>query len=84
MFLDTRKEKTFKDLENVIEARDRSEVRKVAGVKVGFLSKGVTRADLKHDGKHPSAKDRLAKCAIKWEKTSRTRDKWCRYEVHGG
>ena len=36
----------------------------------GFLSKGVTRADLKHDGKHASAKDRLAKCAIRWEKTS--------------
>ena len=31
----------------------------------GFLSKGVTRADLKHDGKRPSAKDRLAKSAIR-------------------
>ena len=36
----------------------------------GFLSKGVSKADLKHDGKHPSAKDRLAKRAISWEKTS--------------
>ena len=38
--------------------------------RLGFLSKGVTRADLKHDGKRPSAKDRLAKRAIRWEKTS--------------
>jgi hypothetical protein len=29
VFLDTRKKKTFKDLGNVIEVRDRSEVRKV-------------------------------------------------------
>src|ERR1043165_8883127 len=36
----------------------------------GFLSKGVTKADLKHEGKQPSAKDRLVKCAIRWEKTS--------------
>ena len=33
----TCKKKTFKDLGNIIEVRDRSEVRKVAGVKVGFF-----------------------------------------------
>ena len=38
--------------------------------RLGFLSKGVTRADLRHDGKCPSAKDSLAKRAIRWEKTS--------------
>jgi len=32
-----------------------------------LLIEGVTRADLKQDGKHPSAKDKLAKRAIKWE-----------------
>ena len=37
MFLDTRKKETFKDLGNVIEVGDRSEVRKVAGVKVRFF-----------------------------------------------
>ena len=36
-FLIRVQKKTFKDLRNVIEVRDRSEVRKVAGVKVGFF-----------------------------------------------
>ena len=43
MFLDKCKKKTFKDLRNVIEVRDRSEVRKVAGVKVAFF---VNRGDV--------------------------------------
>lgn len=29
----------------------------------------VSRSDFKHERKHPSAKDRLAKCEIRWEKT---------------
>ena len=42
-------------------------LERLPGSRLGFLSKGVTRADLKQDGKHPSAKDKLA---IRWEKTS--------------
>ena len=70
MFLDTCKKKTFKDLGNVIEVGDGLKLERLLESRSGFLSKGVTRADLKQDGKHPSAKDRLAKCAIRWEKTS--------------
>jgi len=45
-------------------------LERLPGSRLGILSKGVTRADLKQDGKHSSAKDKLAKCAIRWEKTS--------------
>src|SRR6218665_2036379 len=45
-------------------------LERLPGSRLGFLSKGVTRADLKQDGKHHSAKDKLVKCAIRWEKTS--------------
>jgi len=39
-------------------------LERLPGSRLGFLSKGVTRPDLKQDGKHPSAKDKLAKRAI--------------------
>jgi len=45
-------------------------LERLPGSRLGFLSKGVTRSDLKQDGKQSSAKDKLAKCAIRWEKTS--------------
>src|SRR6218665_1160615 len=45
-------------------------LERLPGSRLGFLSKGKTRADLKQNGKHPSAKDKLAKCAIRLEKTS--------------
>src|SRR5688572_8935030 len=37
--------------------------------KSDFVNKGVTKADLKYDGKQPSTNRKLLKCAITWEKT---------------
>src|SRR6218665_1788729 len=59
-------------------------LERLPGSRLGFLSKGVTRADMKQDGKHPSAKDKLAKYAIRWEKTSEQETISGVHEVHWG
>jgi len=57
-------------LEMLFRLETGTNLERLAGSRLGFLRKGVTRADFKPDRKHPSAKDKLAKCAIRWEKTS--------------
>ena len=70
------KNRAFKDLGNVIEAG----VRTVAGVKVRFLSKDMTRADFKH----PSARQVDQVCYKMGENTRTIDNKLNRHEVRCG
>jgi len=70
VLLDTLIRRRSRILQMLLRLEINLKVERLLVLRSGFLSKGVTRADLKNDGKHPSAKDRLSKCAIRWEKTS--------------